>query len=109
MVGNLGIDHQDLERTDYSIKLLTHYWDQGTDDLMTLATRYPRSSKVGKYLILMAHKQSNDPYSSVLRYTDIQEQEDDRVKKRMIIRDSGLKDEDLRWVTIPDPCFMTED
>ena len=74
----------------------------------TMPTEYPRGSD--NVVIILQRSYVMDHYSTVRRFDQVQEKEEDMAAKAAFIQrygNCGVRDEDLIWVTVVDPFYKS--
>ncbi|GBE82893.1 hypothetical protein SCP_0412800 [Sparassis crispa] len=98
-----GREYKTLEYYELTGALKEWFEERQIRYMAPIPTDYPHGSK--QPIILLTTRFHEDPASTVAHYTRFRERDVDRKVKRQVLEETGLKDDDLRWVTVVDPYF----
>jgi hypothetical protein len=99
-----GFKHDHFGDEFVGVTLNDWFKERNIDYLWAIVTDLPRGS--AQPVIVLVRRRREDPKSTVSYYYRVRELDADREVKKQVMEETGLNDEDLPWVTIPDPFFM---
>ncbi|GBE82903.1 hypothetical protein BKA93DRAFT_877266 [Sparassis latifolia] len=99
-----GRDCKNLELYELSGALKDWFEERHIGNMAPIPTDYPHGSK--QPVIILTTRYYQDPAATVAHWKRFKERNVDRAIKRRVIKETGFKDDDLRWVTVVDPYFQ---